>query len=647
MDSLLCDIFGAMEYFKKLSSLLKVEREEDFRAYKSLSEKSSASERSLNGVCWFPVAIKNSEIGRGDYLTIEIECNNNFDGSSQFRFGSSVEIFSNHNPKTDRIEGTITHLSTNRMKVSLLIDELPEWSRDGKLGVDLLFDNNSYVEMENALKLANTLQDAEGEDGILIKMLIGSLKPTFNNQYESFSSASLNAKQQQAVNNILSASKIAIVHGPPGTGKTTTLVHAIQAMVSKDKQQILVVAPSNTAVDLLTEKLAACGLNVLRIGNPARISEKLLRLTLDSKVAAHPSYRDIKSLRKQAADFKNMAHKYKRNFGRAEQDQRKALFTEAHRIIKDVEKTEQYIIDQMLASADVITATLVGANHYTIRNLQFQTVVIDEAGQALEPACWIPIIRSKKIVFAGDHWQLPPTIKSMDAARSGLSTTLFEKCIAAHPEAVVLLEEQYRMHNNIMGYPSQVFYGNKLSADSSVAHQVLFDDDQPLALIDTAGCGFSEIIEGTSISNPEEASFLIEHLSQYIIKLDARYTQVNFPTIGIISPYQQQIKKLKEFMAYSPLLVAHQEKITVNTIDSFQGQERDIIFISLTRSNIERNIGFLADIRRINVAMTRARKKLVVIGDGGTLSRLPFYSDFISYADKKQSYHSAWEFLTE
>ncbi|MDB5018890.1 MAG: family helicase [Pedobacter sp.] len=628
-------------------ALLKVEREEDLTLYQNLTEKTSAAERRENGVCWFPIAIRGTEIGRGDYITLEVERTSNLDISTQFRSGSSVQLFSNHDPKHDRLEGTVAYLTSTRMKVNLLTDELPDWSRNGKLGIDLLFDNNSYVEMENALKDADKLRESEVIGGRLINILTGKDKPTFKVDKDLITVPKVNPQQQLAVNKILAANELAIVHGPPGTGKTTTLIEAIKALTQQQRGKILVVAPSNTAVDLLSEKMSEIGLDVVRIGNPARVSAKMLRLTLDNKMAEHHNHKDIKALKKQAGELKNMAHKYKRNFGKSEQEQRKALFAEAHRIMKDVEKTEQYIIDQVLASADVITATLVGASHYTIRDLQFHTVVIDEAGQGLEPACWIPILRAEKVVFAGDHCQLPPTIKSLSAAKSGLSTTLFEKCIVAHPVAVVLLQEQYRMHEDIMGYPSQVFYGNKLLASASVNHKVLFIGDEPLEFIDTAGCGFNERLEGTSVSNPEEATFVLKHLSLYVDKLTKLYTMENFPTIGVVSPYQQQIKTLKELIPSSPLLAEHMQKITINTIDSFQGQERDVIYISLTRSNAERNIGFLADIRRMNVAMTRAKKKLVVIGDSVTLSRLPFYSNFISYADEKQTYHSAWEFVDE
>jgi ATP-dependent RNA/DNA helicase IGHMBP2 len=282
------------------------------------------------------------------------------------------------------------------------------------------------------------------------------------------------------------------VHGPPGTGKTTTLVQAIKALHQLDRQKILVVAPSNTAVDLLSEKLSEEGLNVVRVGNPVRVSERLTSLTLDSKMAGHSAIKDVKALKKQANEYKNMAHKYKRQFGKAERDQRKALFDEAHRIMKEVGSMEQYVIDDVLNKAQVITATLVGANHHTVRNLKYKTVVIDEAGQALEPACWIPILKGEKVVLAGDHFQLSPTIKSSEAAKNGLSTTLLEKCAAMHPESVILLEEQYRMNEAIMGFSSKIFYQNRLKAHESVAHHLLFPGDTPLAFIDTAGCGFDE-----------------------------------------------------------------------------------------------------------------------------------------------------------
>jgi superfamily I DNA and/or RNA helicase len=406
-----------------------------------------------------------------------------------------------------------------------------------------------------------------------------------------------------------------------------------------------VVAPSNTAVDLLSEKLHEQGLTVLRIGNPARISDRLTALTLDHKMSEHPQMKEARKLKKQAGEFKNMAHKYKRNFGKAEREQRKALFDEAHRIMKDVASTEQYVIDDLVARTQVITATLVGSVNYTIRDLEFHTVVIDEAGQALEPACWIPILKAQKLVLAGDHCQLSPTIKSNEAARRGLSTTLLEKSVALHPEAVTLLEEQYRMHTHIMGYSSQVFYQNQLRAHESVATHTLFPGDSSLVFIDTAGCGFDEKLDGTSSTNPEEAALLIRHLTQLTAELSQYYTPESFPSIAVISPYKQQLSVLNEQLAHATDLQPYRSRITVNTIDSFQGQERDIVYISMTRSNAQAEIGFLSDIRRMNVAMTRARKKLIIVGDSATLAGLPFYADFITYAESLNAYQSAWEWM--
>jgi superfamily I DNA and/or RNA helicase len=641
----LFNTFAPMEYFNKLAALLKTEQREDFKLYQSLTSSTTIAERRSNGLSWYPIAIRGSEPSAGDYLSLEIERTTHQDLSHQFRSGSAIRLFSNHAPAEDKIDATVAFISGNTMRIALRTEELPDWAKDGKLGIDLLFDNNTYNEMENAIKRAAAISGSQEPSAKLVSILTGNAQPDFNPGSEKNTSPRLNEAQQRAVDKICAANQLAIVHGPPGTGKTTTLIQAIKAMLKQDNKQLLVVAPSNTAVDLLTEKLDDEGVRVLRIGNPARVSQKMLGLTLDSKMSAHESMKSVKALKKQAAEFKNMAHKYKRNFGRAEQEQRKALFNEARKIMKEVGDTEQYIMDQIVSGAQVITATLAGANHYTIRDLQFTTVVIDEAAQALEPACWIPILKAKKVVFAGDHCQLPPTIKSVEAAREGLSTTLFEKCVAMYPQAVTLLEEQYRMHNMIMGYSSKVFYNSQLQAHDTVSEKRLFDGDHPLQFIDTAGCAFEEKTEGTSLSNPEEAAFLLQHLSRYLETLATFYGAENFPSIGIISPYQLQVRLLRELMPTYPVLAVHAANITINTIDSFQGQERDIVCLSLVRSNSERTIGFLADIRRMNVAMTRARKKLLLVGDGATLSRLPFYTDLIAYAAEREAYHSAWEFM--
>jgi ATP-dependent RNA/DNA helicase IGHMBP2 len=732
-----------MDYFNELTRLLKIEQAEDRRLYQEQAESASITIRREAGVAWYPVAIRDTELTRGDYLSVEVERTTHQDLAHQLRFGAPAALFSNHDPANDRIEGTISFQGGNRLKLTLRTDELPDWARDGKLGIDLLFDDNSYTEMFSALRQA-AVQGEKREEGRLVRILTGPTPPAFGEENPApdsghsggtvftastsghplgpapaastsghplspapaasalgHSGIPLNPSQQAAVRKILSAVDLAIVHGPPGTGKTTTLVTAIRALTERDEGPVLVVAPSNTAVDLLSEKLADTGLNVLRIGNPAKVSDKLLSLTLDSRMAEHSAMKEVKKLKKRAAEFKDMAHKYKRSFGAAEREQRKALFDEARNIMKEVERTEQYILDDVIGKARVITATLVGASHYTIRNLRYGTAVIDEAGQALEPACWIPILKASRLVLAGDHCQLPPTVKSQEAAQGGLSTTLLEKVVALHPEAVTLLEEQYRMHQRIMGYPSGVFYENKLKAHPTVAAHTLFEGDAPLTFIDTAGCGFDERPEGPGLTNPEEAAFLVRHATRLLEDLAARpnasppngsgpssnpggtaastngsgpsgnpggpaarnpgsplrnpggpAARTNGsaangalrPTVAIISPYRSQVHLLQELVAASPVLREWSDRLSVNTIDSFQGQERDIVYIGMTRSNADSRVGFLAEIRRMNVAMTRARKKLVVIGDSATLSRVPFYEDFIAYAQEHQAYVSAWEF---
>ena len=631
-----------MDYFRGLLDLLKLERQEDRKSYDELMERSSVADRRANGISWYPIAIRGTEISRGEYLTVEIERTTHQEIAHQLRFGASASLFSNHDSQNDRLEGIVSYQSGNRLKLTLRTDELPDWTRDGKLGVDLLFDDYTYDEMQNALKQASATK--EKAEGNLVKVLTSDQSPRFKPSTFPSHTTGLNPSQRNAVENILSAHELAVIHGPPGTGKTTTLVQAVKALL-KEHQKILVVAPSNTAVDLLSEKISEEGINVIRVGNPARISERLVSLTFDAKIAQHNSMKELKRLRKQAAEFRDMAHKYKRHFGKAEREQRKALFDEARSIMKRVETVEQYIIDDLLSRASVITATLVGANHFTVKNLKYHAVVIDEAGQALEPACWIPILKAEKLVIAGDPYQLPPTIKSTEAAARGLGTTLLEKLIKLHPEAVSLLEIQYRMNETIMGFSSKIFYENKLKADSAVANQVLFPGDLPLCFVDTAGCGFEEKTEGTSTVNPEEAAFLFTHLTQLVSELKQHLETENFPTVAIISPYKEQINILKELLLQSPVLFAYGDKISVNTIDSFQGQERDIVYISMTRSNTDNRIGFLSEIRRMNVAMTRARKKLVVIGDSATLSQSPFYAEFIRYAEERNCYQSAWEFV--
>lgn len=631
-----------MDYFEEQTVLLKEEKQYDFAQHENLLLRSSLHERRTQGVSWFPIAIGGTEIGRGDYLSITLHKTNNLDEGHKFRFGMPVALFSNYDPLEDRLEGIISFVSRDTMRISVRVDELPDWSRRGKLGVDLLFDEHAYDEMFQALSEAKKrLQDKE--NGSVVRQLLGEDSLPLSEIKEVYSNSTLNESQNGAINAIISDRFLSILHGPPGTGKTTTLIAGIQALLKQSKGQILVVAPSNTAVDLLSEKLAQAGVSVLRIGNPVRVSEHLQKLTLDAQVDNHAANKERKNLEKQARAYTDMAHKYKRNFGKAEREQRKALFDEARKIRKEMDKLQDFVIDDVLNKVQVVTATLVGANHYTVRDRHYHTVIIDEAAQALEPACWVSILKADRVIMAGDHCQLPPTVKSSSNIANGLSNTLFEKLIKRFPEHVSLLDTQYRMNEQIMAYPSQVLYEGRLKASDSVKNWKLIDDDKPVVFIDTAGAGYEELIEENAVSNKEEALFLYRHLLANVNEMQQKGMSVDLPSIGVITPYRQQSILLKELIAQDETLKLISPPIQVHTIDSFQGQEKDLIYISLVRSNTSQQIGFLADVRRMNVAMTRAKKKLIVIGDSATVGQHDFYKGFIDYVTDLNQYHSVWE----
>lgn len=626
-------------YFKSLAELLRLERQVDEEQYQKYILAAGVPQQREAGFAWYPIAIRSQDTGRGGYLSLEVERPSHQHIVHSLQNGRNAELFSNAEKETESVKGIIQHVHGDRLRITLYTDELPEWTRKGKLGIRALFDDDSYDAMEWALRKA-------GEPGFkhpLINILTGKEAPTFRSDIPKEPFPGLNASQNEAVARIESANELAIVHGPPGTGKTTTLVAAIQRLVTRTSMPILVVAPSNVAVDLLAERLSQSGLRVIRIGNPIRVSDELQTLTLDYRLSVHPDAKRIRELRKQASEFRNMAHRYKRNFGPAEREQRKALFAEAGRISYEIAHLEDFIIEDELHKAQVIAATPVGAFNQVLKDLSFDTLVIDEAGQALEPACWIPILKARKVVLAGDHLQLPPTVKSEEAARGGLTRTLMEKCVGYYPEATVLLEEQYRMNEKIMGFSSLQFYEGRLKAHSSVKDHRVYAQDTPLQFIDTAGCGFEEQPSDTSYVNPEEAAFLVRLLFEYLDGLKEGPADSGDLSVGVISPYKHQVDLLKTLVISHPHY-ASWKNIMVHTIDGFQGQEKDILFIGMVRSNTEGKTGFLHEIRRMNVALTRARKKLVVIGDGATLSQQPFYDEFISYVREQGTYQSAWEF---
>lgn len=638
-------MYSSKEELQHLRKLLKIEKEEDLQQYRTMALNSSLQERVQNGMTWYPIKIIQTGIGYGEQEYIDLEKTSNFESRGLMQSGKRAALFSNSNndPKNERIEGIIVSTTSHKMRFITYADELPDWLKHGKLGVDLLFDESSYKEMEEALR---QVIDAKGRAAELRDILLGEKTAHFQELSHFEANPSLNKSQNNAIENILKAQDVAIVHGPPGTGKTTTFVQAIKMVVALEKQT-MVTAPSNTAVDLIAEKLIQEGVRVARIGHPSKVNELLINHTIDAQVANHEYYADIKGLKKKAEEFKNLAFKYKRNFGKSESQQRRLLLDEAKSLRNEAAKLEDYIQSDVLSKAQVIACTLVGANNYLLKEKTFKTVFIDEAAQALEPACWIPILKAQKVVMAGDHCQLPPTVKSFEAGKEGLSVTLFEKTIKRQ-KADVMLDVQYRMNESIMEFSAKQFYKGQLHAHESNANICLKASAEPVEFIDTAGCSYDEkAAGGSSLYNEDEALLLLKYLDGLIaqIEYDGHEKIGEDLNIGIISPYRGQVSFLKERLTQFENVTKYLDFIDVHSIDGFQGQEKDIILISLVRSNDKGEVGFLGDTRRMNVALTRAKKKLVVFGDSATLASHSFYEHFMDFAQSKGYHKTAWEFI--
>jgi ATP-dependent RNA/DNA helicase IGHMBP2 len=632
------------EELTQLVNLLRREKEEDLRQYTKRMQNTSANERRKQGVCWYPVRIEKTSFSSAERPIIRISRNIEHREAHLFQSGKLVQLFSSYNDEDSKpVNGVVNQVRDHDMIITLNANDVPDWAYNGKLGIQLLFDENSYREMEYGLKKLLTPENERIEE--LKSILLGEGKAVFVEE-RPISLPELNTSQNRALNMVLWSKDVAIIHGPPGTGKTTTLVQAILQTL-KHENQVLVCAPSNAAVDLLAEKLIQEGIGVVRVGHPARVTQELVNATLDSQITNHKQYKELKSLRRSAEEYKSLGHKYKRNFGPAEREQRHLLLTEAKRYRAEADLLADYIKSDILDKTSIVATTLVGANNYALKGKQFQTVFIDEAAQGLEPATWLPILKARRVVFAGDHCQLPPTIKSYQAAKEGLEQTLFEKAINRN-NADAMLTEQYRMNEKIMNFSNKHFYHGKLVANSDVAGWSIFSEDLPVEFIDTAGCGFFEETnpESRSSFNREEMELLFKHLQDYIKNLDPLGLTENIGGIGIISPYKAQVSLMQEtFNERKPFNKNLQKAITINTIDSFQGQERDIVYISLVRSNDIGEIGFLADTRRMNVAMTRARKKLVIIGDSATIGSHAFYGELLDYVNEIDAYRSAFEFI--
>ncbi len=628
---------------KTVQDLLQKEKEADFDRFREEVLQLTQSERRDKGLCWYPLNVLKTGYTVGERAFVTVERTAQINESHRLRSGSPIEFYTSSDDKNRNHaqRGIIHFVERNKMKIILNNKDIPDWINDGQLAVEMLFDERTYLEMEKAMKVVLKASDDRLTE--LKRMFYGDLQPEFAPLKEVHHDL-LNEAQKQAVQSIIAAKDIAIVHGPPGTGKTTTLVHAIK-LLAKTEKNILVTASSNAAVDLMVERLAEQGLNVVRIGNISRVNDQLVSMTLDGRLAQHPEHKNIKRLRVQAANARKGARKFKRRFGSKQRSQRNENYQEARELESYAKMLEERLLHEILFQADVIACTLVNTQSNSLQHMKFKTVVIDEAAQAIEPATWIPLIRVQKVILAGDPYQLPPVIKSPEAREKGLGMTLLEKWVR-DGKPTSFLDTQYRMHPTIMGFSNTIFYENNLKAAPSVVDQkVGIPDLSPVLFIDTAGCGFNEEINPETKSRYNEGEAFI--LREYFLKFTGQLTEqaIPIPSMAIIAPYREQARHLSQLFQEDEELLPFADHLSINSVDAFQGQEREIIFISLTRSNDKAEIGFLSDYRRMNVALTRAKKHLVVIGDSATIGADDFYQKFIEYAETKGQYQSAWEYM--
>ena len=607
-----------IEHFRQLEKALEIEKKEELDVYRKLTEQSSFMDRIEAGITLYPVEFRDISYNHlGDQI-ITVKKNPTQEGS-EFGLGRLIAIF---NTDGEECQGQLVEQKEKEIKIRILDDDVRDWIKDGNIGLNALVDTKTYD-----LFLAIVLQVING----LKYPVLSDFYNLRSNEYEptGYQNDKLNQSQIDAVEEMLSENTVSIIHGPPGTGKTTTLVAGIKAMIHNG-DKILMCAPSNAAVDNVCEKLLKENVKVVRVGNAAKASDEALEADLEELIRKDGSFKLIKNLQDQADKIRDKAFKYKRNFGKEEYEERKRLKQEFRELRSDIKQLQKDITKHILEEATVICGTFVGVQGIARSIEKFDAVVIDEAGQSIEPAIWSVGHFANKLVIAGDDLQLPPTVKSMEAEKLGLSKSVLEMATQIEfPKH--LLNIQYRMNERIMGFSDFEFYEGLLSAHESVAHKTLdYDQHEPVEFIDTAGCSMDEKKdeESGAIHNEGEVRILKEILKEHNPK---KYS------LGVITPYRAQLHliqdELKEYTNYS------------NTVDSFQGQERDIIVISLVRSNDRGEIGFLKDYRRMNVAMTRARLKLVMIGDSATLGQDEFYGRFLDYVERVGSYRTAWEFM--
>ena len=637
-------------------TLLQLEYYTEKEAFRKLTEQMGMQRKVKRGDAWFPLQVGKSFYNSLNQTAIEVFRTSDQDIEHNFEFGRPVMFFRSEGSeelKYFSFTGTVSYVDGDRMVVTVP-DSAPllelQQSTD-PIGVQLSFDETSYKLMFEAL---DRVMKAKNNRLAYLRDLFYSHQKAGRFSFEPMKFPWLNPTQERAVNEVLWAKDVAIVHGPPGTGKTTTLVEAINETLMRESQ-VLVCAQSNMAVDWISEKLVDRGINVLRIGNPTRVNDKMLGFTYERRFESHPDYPQLWAIRKAIRELRKNRKKGSENYHQ-----------KMDRLKSRAAEIELRINAELFGEARVIACTLVGSAHHLLEGMKFGTLVIDEAAQALEAACWIPMRRASRVILAGDHCQLPPTVKSIAALRAGLGKTLMERIAENKPEVVTLLKIQYRMNDEIMRFSSDWFYGGEVESAPQIKYRSVLDYDHPITWIDTSNeenqitiegedapedsastassvsaanqnsdLNFKEQFVGESFGriNKAEAELTLLTLAEYFTKIGKQRVLEERIDVGIISPYRAQVQYLKKLIKKYEFFKPYRRLISVNTVDGFQGQERDVILISLVRSNDEGQIGFLKDLRRMNVAMTRARMKLIILGNKDTMTKHPFYKKLWEYVE--------------
>ena len=629
----------AIQALQQQRLLLQLEYQSEKETFRKQTEEMGLQRKVKRGDAWYPLKMGKSYYNSLNQLVVEVfRQGDDNDIEHNFEFGRPVAFFTSQSrmpgsSDSPRIKyfpftGTVSYVDGDRMVIAVPDNgQLIDVQSAEHVGVQLFFDETSYKMMFEAL---DRVIRAKGRLGYLRDLFYSSQKAeTFS--FSALHFPYLNPTQEEAVNKVLRAKDVAVVHGPPGTGKTTTLVEAIYETLRRENQ-VLVCAQSNMAVDWISEKLVDRGVNVLRIGNPTKVNDKMLSFTYERRFEAHPDYDQLWAIRKAIRELR--AHRK-----RGDEKYHQKL----ERLKERATELELRINAQLFDDARVIACTLVGSSSRLLDGMKFGTLFIDEAAQALEAACWIPIRRVSRVVLAGDHCQLPPTVKSIAALKAGLGKTLMERIVEQKPEVVTLLKIQYRMNEEIMRFSSDWFYGNQVESAPEVKYRSILDLDIPMTWIDTSefelpedsDLTFKEQFVGESFGriNKAEAELTLLALENYFSKIGKARILEERIDVGVISPYRAQVQYLRRLLKKKEFFKPYRSLISVNTVDGFQGQERDVILISLVRANDEGQIGFLRDLRRMNVAITRARMKLIILGDASTMTRHPFYKKLYDYID--------------